>query len=412
MAYSDIIDATNPNYRWDFNTGSTDQIGPADGTDTVIAYNGIALCEDATNSAVSSTIGSRISIANTTGLNNSAQARKSIAGWFMTNTIQVPPKRIYGEGTEALCFHFPMSLGNNVMFEVVDSTFAIQIYGIVLLPNRAYHLCGTFEGTAYANEVRFFIDGVEQLSANPTNRQPNVATLSPRGVAEFSDPVGTVGIGGGVIILNGNVNGYYNQWVGWNNASAVLSATVIREELFEKGALASITITSDTESNMQSALSTYFNTIRPNEPLNIRVEPLSGGGDFTLDASGLTFDELASIHIQYTGSDTLSWRNDKLSDASIFSTPNNGSVTVFNQTEFTITNLRNPSEVRIYDAGTINEIVGQEDVTTGTFSADLYEDLVDIMIVSLNYKIIRLTSVDTSSNITLSITQYIDNVFL
>lgn len=414
MAYSDIIDATNPDHRWSFDGDSTDQIGTADGTDSGVTYTGSALCEDVTNSMYTNTADDdRVTIPSTTDINNSAQSRKAVAGWFMTNSVQTPPKRIYGEGIESLVFHFPMALGNNVMFEVVDSgqTLVNQIYGIILQPNRAYHLCGIFEGSDYANKVRFYIDGVEQLSANPSDRETNVTTLSARGAAEFGDPVGTVGIGNSVVKLNACVNGYYNQWATWNGANAVLSASTIRDDLFEKGALPNVTISTDTESNMQSSLNSYSNTKRGNYPLCIRVEPVSGGGDFTLTASGITFDELSSIHVQYTGTDTLTWRNDINSNASIFSTTSGGTIEVFNQVNLTITNLKNPTEVRVYKAGTTTEVAGDENVTGGTFTTKIYDDSVDIALVSIDYKIKRLTSVDTSSDTYLSITQFVDNVY-
>ena len=93
------------------------------------------------------------------------------------------------------------------MFECVDTDFTLQVYGPPLQPERAYHFCGIFEGSGYSNEIRFYVDGVEQTLASPTGRNPDSADLDARGVAEFGDPAGTVGVGGDVVLLNAPVTG-------------------------------------------------------------------------------------------------------------------------------------------------------------------------------------------------------------
>ena len=83
-----------------------------------------------------------------------------------------------------------------------------------------------------------FVDGIEQLNADPLDRQPDTASLDARGIPEFGDPVGTSGLGGGVVIQQAARNGRYQHWASWGDtAAANLSDSDARVELFEKGAL-------------------------------------------------------------------------------------------------------------------------------------------------------------------------------
>lgn len=81
----------------------------------------------------------------------------------------------------------------------------------------------------------------------------------------------------------------------------------------------------------------------------------------------------------------------------------------------TLTGLVNPSEVRIYDAGTTTEIGGQETITSGTFTTELdagtYPD-VDISILCLGYQNTRLLGIDMSAgDVTIPVQQVIDRQY-
>lgn len=81
----------------------------------------------------------------------------------------------------------------------------------------------------------------------------------------------------------------------------------------------------------------------------------------------------------------------------------------------TLTGLKNPTEIRVFDAGTTTEIAGQESVTSGTFSAEIdagtYPD-VDISIISLGYQNTRLLDVDISAgDVSIPIQQVIDRQY-
>jgi len=338
MAYSDDISDLGADHHWKFDGDSTDVIGSANGTDTSIGHTGSAIAKDATVCATTNATGDRVSIPTTTTINNSAQARKAVAGWFSFSAVNQPFTRIYGEGDNTTNFQFCAGFGNVVTLEVRDgATWQIQVYtDRPLVVDRPYHLCAVLEGNAYGNEVRFYLDGVEQANAIPVDREPDDASLALRGVAEFGDPAGTVGLDGTALLMVAPVNGNYNHWCAWGDeADAVLTETEVRGTLFERGALADVTISTGTESAMQTALDVYADTVRSDTPCCIEIEAVSGGGDFTLDLDNITFNEKASIHVRYNGTaDTLTLRNINGSDCSIVSAPFGGSLEL--RTEVTV----------------------------------------------------------------------------
>ena len=68
----------------------------------------------------------------------------------------------------------------------------------------------------------------------------------------------------------------------------------------------------------------------------------------------------------------------------------------------TLTGLKNPSEVRLYKAGTTTAVIGQEDVSSGTFTwvydpSTLDFTEVDIVIHALGYQYMKIKDLDISS---------------
>lgn len=338
--YTADIAALGADHHWKFDGNSTDAIGSANGTDTSILHTGAAIAKDATNSAEMNGRDDRISIPTTTTINNSAQARKAVAGWFMVDDVELPHVRIYGEGNQTTNFQFILFAGNSVALEVRDGVnFQLQIYSsISLAANRAYQLCGIFEGNGYGNEARFYIDGIEQTAADPTSRQPADADLGTRGVAEFGDPAGTVGLNGVALLMNSPgdnvaanqvISGFYQHWCAWGDeADAVLTDTEVRQTLFESGALAEDTVVTAAVGAMQTAID-LDGQVAVDAPCVIEVEEVTGGGDFTLNMNGQNFDPLASIHIRYNGiADTLTIVDDGTTgiDAAKLAAPFGGTI--------------------------------------------------------------------------------------
>ncbi len=81
----------------------------------------------------------------------------------------------------------------------------------------------------------------------------------------------------------------------------------------------------------------------------------------------------------------------------------------------TLTGLRNPTEVRVFEAGTTTEIAGQQDVTTGEFVTSIDAGAypaVDISILSLGYQNTRLLGVDLSGgDVSIPVQQIIDRQY-
>jgi hypothetical protein len=85
----------------------------------------------------------------------------------------------------------------------------------------------------------------------------------------------------------------------------------------------------------------------------------------------------------------------------------NGTVTV---TTLNLTGIKINTEVRIFEAGTTTEIGGVENSGT-SFTINISESSVDIVLMSLGYNYQRIDSVDTGTNLTLPIQQIIDRTY-
>lgn len=400
MAYLDDINALNPSHAYGLEGSVSDRIALLGGTNTGGLFTGVGVCEGRATSYLTAAISDRISLLTAPAINSVAQDRKAVCGWFSVTGIQNPPKSIYGEGDTTQSFRMILGWGNYLVFEVDSAAFTLQIFGDVPLEiNRPYHLCAVFEGNGYGNEFRAYLDGVKQLNAEPLNRQPNAATLPARTVAEFGDPAGSVSVGGTAVILLAPINGQYNEWAMFDGAPAILTDAQIREELFEKGALADNVITN------QAGLDTLASSVRPDAPLCIRVDV---AGSIPLTADNVTFNPLASIHVQYTGTGTLDWTNTNGSNAVIGSTPNGGTINFINPATLTVTPLIVDSEVRVYVAGTETEIAGIESSGT-SFSNSISVNSVDVTIHKEDYVNIKVKNLDmTSGDVVLPASQRFD----
>ena len=124
--------------------------------------------------------------------------------------------------------------------------------------------------------------------------------------------------------------------------------------------------------------------------------------------SGYTTGANAAINFTATtGSVTVN-----VSGASIPTFQSAGvSVTFSLSNSLTLTGLETNTEIRVYDAGTITELAGEENNTTGTFNASISVSAVDIVIFNLNFIAIRLTNVDTTSDRTIPIQQQEDRQY-
>lgn len=188
--------------------------------------------------------------------------------------------------------------------------------------------------------------------------------------------------------------------------------TQIRVEMFEKGALQTVTIAGGTQAAMQTAVDAQADTLFADAPCAIEVGVCTDG-DFALDFDNITFEDRVSVEVRYVGADTLtiSANGTTIIDPTKVSTPYGGTLIVNKPATLTLTDLTNPTEVRVFIAGTETEIGGQEAVTSGTFLTSVEVASVDIAILALNYQNLKLEGIDTSADITLPIQQVTDRQY-
>tara|TARA_R110000796_G_scaffold23554_1_gene67358 strand:+ start:2626 stop:3531 length:906 start_codon:yes stop_codon:yes gene_type:complete len=298
------------------------------------------------------------------------------------------------------------------MLDVVSGTDVFQAYSNnVLVPNRTYHIFAKIEGTSYDNSFALYVDGVKQGLTEPASGALGLATIAGRGDPTWGDPAGGTEVGNATVLLNGPETCRYQYWAGFIAAAAQLTDTEIREVLFEEGAFPSEIITQENPVIMQNQLTALAGTVRGNQPLNIRVEPVNGDIDLTLTADNITHDPLASIHVQYTGTATLTYINSNGSNASIGSTPNGGTINFVTPATLTVAPLIAGTEVRVYQSGTSTELGGVENSTT-SFSLLVQAPTVDVVIHNEGYVYIRVNNVDmTSGDVALPVAQQFDTSY-
>ena len=335
MAYGDeLATFLNADYRFSLDGDAVGEVGGLTGTNTGGIFSRSGICEGVTNCYSTDGISDRIVIP-TTGTIDAAEDLFGFCGWFQATEAQLPFCRVFGIGNSTNNRSIVLGPGNSVIFECDNGTFVAQRYSDrSLAVNRPYHLTWLWD----ASGLRAFLDGVEQTLGSDFAQSS--VTLNAATPIEIGDPAGTVSLGGTSVILVAPVIGDYNEWQFFSNTDVTdLTDQEIFDELFANGAIAGVTITN------QAGLDAIADTIRPNEPLNIRVDV---AGSIDLTADNITHNALASCHVHYTGTGTLNWTNSNGSNASIGSAPN-GTLNFINPATLTIEGLINGSQVRIYD---------------------------------------------------------------
>lgn len=414
-AYNDIITNSQPDHRWRLNNDAYADTGVFGGSPMTQSVQGdggsfetVPICEGVTHSWLADNRIAREAPDNDQ-MNLETETVRTMCGWYRINQIAKDLSCIYkeGGGVNNVCFFIGM--GNTLIAQLADTgDDNVQAYSdFPLDPNRAYHILWTFDYNAPPAEFRLWIDGRLQSA---TAGNPLLATDldAHSGDIIFAGLDGNVEVAGTDVLFTNQESAYYNEWNSWRES---FTPEFIRDSLFRRGAIPVHTITTDTPANMQAQLDALANSVIPNSPLGIRIEtPGSGVIDLDLSADNIVFDERITEFVEWRGGGTLNWTN--LNGSNLQSdkwfAPRGGNVNVINPATLTLTGLQNPTEVRVYEAGTTNELAGEENVTSGTFSATIQVNSVDIVIAALEYQNIRLTNVDTTSDTTLPIQQRFD----
>jgi hypothetical protein len=409
MAYRDDIRALTPDHYWTFSntfndSGFATPLRPADLSVSAVIYEEIPIAEGATYSRKLTGTSSRFECADNAEMNAGVHPEKCMGGWIRLGRMNETITCIYkqGGGTNNITFFlFP---GNSIMCQALATSATpdinVQVFGDTPLELfRSYHICYRFGGPLNGNAFEFYLDGVKQT--NFIGDAPDTDFPSHTSDITWGDSDLDLRIGINTLTTASLPNTRYSHWATWTRQ--LDPDTEIREVLFEKGALPTHTVTNQTE------LDALADTTLGNHSLSIRVDV---SGDIDLDALNIVFDSKTSIHVQYTGTGTLNWTNSGGSNASIASTTNGGTINFINPANITLTGIKNNSEVRVYEAGTQNEIVGQENITTGTYTFSSTQATVDLVVISLQYQNLRIQNLDTAVDSTIPIQQIIDRQYL
>lgn len=412
MAYGDTT--FNADHRWSFNNVLTDSIGSLTVSNNGGTFVSTPITRDSTHSYQTNGRDDLATVAPDTTTGTAGLSQFAFQGWFMVSQIQGPPTLIFKTGGNTGGISMFLWAGNNIMVQIKNSsgTDNIQLYSdIALTDNRAYHFFVRFSGSSFNNEIEFYIDGRKQNSSR-IGVNPGYASIPAyTGLITWGEN-GTgsidVSVGPNEVFIKAPVNGFWSEWWTWqgSNSDAITQNQLI-DTLFASGAIPDFTITSGTESNMQSQLDTIASSVRPDVPLCITIEEILGGGNLNLNANNVTFNLRAGMHVEYQGTGTLFWTNNNGSNASI----GTSNVTFLNPAQLTITGIQNPTEVRVYLAGTQTELAGQESVTTGIFSATISQSPIDIRFLSLNFQISKLSNVPITSDLSIEASQFLDRQY-
>jgi hypothetical protein len=279
----------------------------------------------------------------------------------------------------------------------------VQAFADVSLePNRNYHILFRFSYTESVREFVLYLDGVKQQS---TSGNPLTATDldAHGGDVSLGGPGGNLEVGGTDVLFRSQEDTYYSQWVTYSRETE----DDLIKDLFRRGALPTYNL-SGTEAQIQAQLDALAGITAANDALTIRIQDTGTALNLSLD--GFTFNPLSSIYLEYQGALPLNFTNlggTNLVAEKVYATQD-ATINIINPSVLTLTGLQVNTEVRVYDAGTINELGGVENSGTVESFDLLGVNAVDIVILALEFEYLRLENVPTTSNITLPIQQLPD----
>lgn len=353
MAYSDDIDALLPDHYWTFDNTwvDTGAVGGANAnTTTSGTLNLIAtpIAEDSTHSFQLGTNLSWTKPPDNPEMNSAPNPARTMGGWVRFNQIHRPPVCIYKEGAQTNNMAFFMGFGNSLSAQAIEGgQMDLQSYSDAPVQiGRSYHILFRFGGTNNSNTFTFWVDGVQQARTSPDPAQPNKINMGSHSAdIMWGDPDLVLNTGGQPIDFTGAEGCLYSHWASWTEE---LTDNEIRVELFEKGALPTHSVNSQTQVD---ALPASINS----QTCALRV---TNTGNATL-SSGVVFSD-NSIDLQYTGTGTLTWIVDVGGTLNpIISTPNGGTVNVVPRVLVSFVGPVASSRLYVEATGTVG------DVTTG-----------------------------------------------
>lgn len=356
-----IVNSLNADHYWRLNNtyDDTGDTGPVrnmtSGVVGTWTFNTQEIVDGNTHSLNYSSVTNRREITDSANMNVTISSQeRTLSMWVQLNSIQHELAAIWKEGGGVQNLAFLVGYGNVMMWQLADVAGTrdnVQAWSdFKLKTGRPYHICGRYSHLDPTEESRLYIDGVEQ-----TDTDGNPMTLgifdSHSGDVVWGDPDNNLETGATDIAYNGHSDAQMSDFATWSdnsggtNAGGLDPVTEIRDVLFRRGAIPDDTLSTATESSMQTSLEALDEN-RQDWPLSLRVEPVSGGGDFELtlqDSSSnpWLFDDGCTLHLEYRGGDTLTVINPVGGNFDInksFSATG-GTISVINEVPLTITVL-------------------------------------------------------------------------
>lgn len=415
-------------HLWTFQNTYNDEIQTA--VANALAQSGTpqfsttTIVKGATHSFLIADAGTSIRPENQSDMNTLAANRRYIGGWIMLDKISQTLSVIWEEGASVNNIALLNGFGNNIMFQIADANDDyVQLYvDVTLTPNRPYHFIGNLNGRNYNSGIcRAYLDGVEQSRTNGNPWEQSILDTHGGSIAWGGEPGGNLkvgddrGVDAAVINFPSMDACYYSHWVTWSDVDLV-PETDIRVEMFEKGALQQVTIFSDTQVNMQTAIDAQANTVFPDWPCSIEIQKCTDG-DFTLTLSNITFKNRVSIQVRYVGQDNLTIVAvaGSLFDPAKLSTPYGGVISVNYPANLNITGIVEGAEVRVYDNNIGSNNLGTElggieinPTTTFVYSHAGTTNSVLVQMIAAGFEEIIIPITLTSLNQTLNLIPNID----
>ena len=406
--YSIVIENSNPDHWWKLDGDYDDFAGANPMNTTNVEPNGFSNTEISEGTTRSWRVqGGRRECANSSSMNTTVTQNRLMGGWIRVGGISTQFSCLYEEGGGVNNLAFFLGIGNTLIAQLADTgDDNVQAFSNVSLePGRDYHILFKFSYTDGSNRFDLYLDAVQQTS---TSGNPLTSTNldAHSGDISFGGPGGNLEVGGTDVLFNRQEDTYYSNWVTYSTETD----QELIDKLFKRGAIPTYTITSDTQAGMQAQLDALSGTNVPNAPLSLRIEGESGGGALDLTLTDFVFNDLTTITVEYRGEAPLSITNlgtSNLTSDRLF-TPNGATVTILNPAQLTLSGLVAGTEVRVFEAGTINEVAGVEASGTSETFQLLGIPLVDIAIAKVDYVFQRLEGVDTSASVSLPIQQRFD----
>jgi hypothetical protein len=389
-------------HYWTFNNSITDAVGTQNLTATGTTYAATQLCDFLTNSGLTDARTDHWDAPTGVATIGDQGTIHCVAGWFQVSSIQGPPCIIFSEYDTTEQFQILLGYGNTLLFGCSTATTSLQLYSDVIIDlARPYHVMAKFDvGTG---KFEAFLDGLPVTTSLNSSDFSDIGTLPARSQIEFgSDRAGT-GIGGQALTLASSTNMNFSSWAMWSG-NYLPNESETRIDMFGRGTLANATITT------QAGLSTLNNSTVGSAntiPAGIIIE---GNGTIDLTATNIIFDDKLSVDIVYTGTGTVNFTNSGTSNAVTFISTSGGTVNIINNFNVTFTGAENNTEIRIFSAGTITELDGIEN-TSGDFVASLPNGLVDVRIVSIDFKIREIFGLSVTQDFSFQVDQFVDRVY-